>query len=434
MLHLKISDDHRFIVHADGSPFFYLGDTAWELFHRLDRDEAEHYLTTRAAQGYNVIQCVTLAEFDGLRTPNPYGQIPLLDNDPTHPNEAYFQHVDDIIHKTNDLGMVCGLLPTWGDKWNNAYGAGPLVFTPANALFFGRYLGERYRDRDLIWIMGGDRAVDSPEQLAILRAMAQGIREGDGGSHLMTFHPRGDRSSSDYVHNEPWLDFNMFQSGHSGQVESFRFLQHDYALTPTKPALDGEPAYEDHPIMQPGWKPAQHYFTTLDIRRRAWWSVLAGAAGHTYGCHDIWQFLDTARNPVVNNARTPWRDALYLPAAQQMQHVKNLMLSLNWLQCRPADHLLRNVAPLAATPQSNQKHACALASVTGDFAIFYLPEQTRALLDLCCLKGKQVQARWYDPRTGTSTPAGTHPTTALLDIASPTDGPEDDQVFICSAL
>src|SRR5829696_3180637 len=38
---LKVSENRRFLVKEDGSPFFYLGDTAWELFHRLDREGAE---------------------------------------------------------------------------------------------------------------------------------------------------------------------------------------------------------------------------------------------------------------------------------------------------------------------------------------------------------------------------------------------------------
>ena len=44
---LKVSPDHRYLVHADGTPFFYLGDTAWELFHRLKREEAEQYFENR---------------------------------------------------------------------------------------------------------------------------------------------------------------------------------------------------------------------------------------------------------------------------------------------------------------------------------------------------------------------------------------------------
>ncbi len=52
---MRISANQRFLVHDDGTPFFYLGDTAWELFHRLTLAEAEQYLRDRAAKGFTVI-------------------------------------------------------------------------------------------------------------------------------------------------------------------------------------------------------------------------------------------------------------------------------------------------------------------------------------------------------------------------------------------
>src|SRR5689334_17382473 len=78
---LRVSDNRRFLVTADGKPFFWLGDTAWELFHRATREDAERYLQTRSQQRFTVIQAVVLAEFDGLHTPNAYGQVPLVDDD-----------------------------------------------------------------------------------------------------------------------------------------------------------------------------------------------------------------------------------------------------------------------------------------------------------------------------------------------------------------
>src|SRR5690606_13443690 len=91
---LKVSDNQRFLVHEDGTPFYYLGDTAWELFHRLDREDAELYLENRRQKGFTVIQAVVLAEQDGLHTPNVYGDIPLIDDEPAKPGEEYFKHVD----------------------------------------------------------------------------------------------------------------------------------------------------------------------------------------------------------------------------------------------------------------------------------------------------------------------------------------------------
>src|SRR5436190_18731932 len=110
---LKVSENRRFLVHADGTPFFWLGDTAWELFHRLNREDAERYLENRAALRFTLVQAVALAEFDGLGAANAYGALPLTGNDPTRPNEAYFAHVDWIVARANALGLSVGLLPPW---------------------------------------------------------------------------------------------------------------------------------------------------------------------------------------------------------------------------------------------------------------------------------------------------------------------------------
>src|SRR5687767_16038891 len=77
---LKVSDNRRYLVDGNGKPFFYLADTAWELFHRLGREEAENYLARRAEQGFTVVQAVALAELDGLGTPNAHGDLPLIEN------------------------------------------------------------------------------------------------------------------------------------------------------------------------------------------------------------------------------------------------------------------------------------------------------------------------------------------------------------------
>ncbi len=217
---LRVSDNGRYLTRPDGSPFFYLGDTAWELFHRLDRDEADRYLKDRAAKGFTVIQAVALAEEDGLNTPNSHGHRPLIDNDPTRPDvkpgklNDYWDHVDYIVDKAQSFGMFIGMLPTWGDKWNLKWGVGPEVFTPENAEIYGKWLGSRYRDRSIIWILGGDRPIESDRHRQIINAMARGLKRGDGGAHLMTYHPCGGTNSADLFHEADWLDFNMTQSGH----------------------------------------------------------------------------------------------------------------------------------------------------------------------------------------------------------------------------
>ncbi len=159
---LKISENKRFLIRQDGSPFFYLADTAWFIFQRLDEDEVGYYLRDRAEKGFTVIQAVAISEFDGLHLPNRYGHLPLNNCDPTKPVEAYFHFMDVVIEKAASLGLVVGLLPTWGDKVGPVrWGVGPEIFTPENAFTYGEYLGTRYRDHPIIWILGGDRNPDN---------------------------------------------------------------------------------------------------------------------------------------------------------------------------------------------------------------------------------------------------------------------------------
>jgi hypothetical protein len=109
---LRVTANHRYLEYENGKPFFYLGDTAWELFHRLNREEATRYLTNRSQKGFTVIQASILAQLGGLTVPNAYGDLPVLDNDPAKPNEAYFRHIDFIVNHAEELGLFVGLLPT----------------------------------------------------------------------------------------------------------------------------------------------------------------------------------------------------------------------------------------------------------------------------------------------------------------------------------
>ncbi len=175
---LKISRDKSYLITENNEPFFWLGGTAWELIHRLDSAEIDLYLTDRAEKGFTVIQTVILAELDGLNAPNAYGHKPLHNNDPTALNEDYFQLVDYVINRAGELGLYIGLLPTWGDKFNVRWGAGPEIFNPENSRDYGELLARRYLGHNnIIWILGGDRIPENENHYAIIRAMAKGIRK-----------------------------------------------------------------------------------------------------------------------------------------------------------------------------------------------------------------------------------------------------------------
>ncbi len=419
---LRVSDNRRFLVRDDGSPFFFLGDTGWTLLQRLDREEADHYLRDRAAKGFTAIQVMGISEFDGLTVPNPYGDLPLEGGDPARPNDAYFRHLDFIADRAAALGLYLALLPTWGDKVGpTLWGTEREVFTPENAARYGAFLGARYRDAPVIWVLGGDRNPENDRHRATWRAMAEGLDRGDGGRHLMTYHPQGGASSSAFFHQEPWLDFNMLQSGHRRRNrDNYAMIAHDYALDPAKPCLDGEPCYEDHPVRQE----EGHYFDADDARKAAYWALFAGAHGHTYGANGVFQFWRPGQ-PDRFGVRRPWREALDLPGAAQMRHARALLESRPLLARVPDQTLLASDPDPGAGPDRAQ----ATRAEDGSYAFVYSASGRPVTVDLGKLSGPTVAAHWYDPRTGAARAIGQFPTGAPREFAPPSSGPGHDWVL-----
>lgn len=425
---LMVSQNGRYLVTEKGDPFFWLGDTAWELLHRCDRDEINMYLEKRASQGFNVVQTVVLAELDGLNTPNPYGDTPLKDNDPRSPDDHYFQHVDYTVEKASELGMYIALLPTWGDKLNTkSWGEGPEVFNVDNARSFGEYIGARYADCDnVVWIIGGDRNPrENSEDVKIWNAMAEGIASMAGGykNTLMSYHPQPKEGggSSTWFHNEKWLDFNMHQTGHCANQGTYNHITHDYNLRPIKPVLDGEPLYEDHPNCFNAKELG--YSIPDDIRRIMYWNVFAGAFGQTYGCHDVWQMYKLDKTP-VNQPIRPWPEALDLPMANQMKHLKNLMLSRPVLTRIPDQSMVIDPQP------EDSNYVIATRDNNGTYAMIYFPTGKKTFLDFSELKGTTFNSWWFDPRTGNAFMGPSLDKSIKTKIEPPTFGKGQDWVLV----
>jgi hypothetical protein len=421
-----VSADGRHLLQADGRPFFYLADTGWCLFHRLSREEADLYLRNRAAKGFTVIQAVLLSELDGLRTPNVYGERPLVDNDPRRLNEKYFAHVDWIVERAGELGLTVALLPTWGDKWHSRQNEpGPKVFhDTATARDYARYIGRRYGSQPVIFVLGGDRNVETPEDLAITRAFAEGLKEA-APKTLVTYHPREPGRSSDALHREPWLDFNMIQSSHTGRgSDNGGNVEHDRALEPPKPTLDGEPRYEALTVdfYMRGANPAVK-FDDSDVRMAAYRALLAGAAGHTYGNNNIWQMWAPGREGVLG-ADTPWSEAIDHPGAFQMGHVRRLFESRPWEALQPDQALLVGPNP------PGDGFARAAVSKDQRFAFVYSPRGEPVSVDQARLGARDLTAWWFDPRYGRAYFAHTGVGTAIQVFTPPSSGRACDWVLV----
>ena len=415
---LKISDNNHYLTTENGEPFFWLGDTAWEMLHRLNLAETKLYLTERSKKGFTIIQTVILAEIDGLNTPNAYGELPLIDLDPTQLNKKYFEHIDKVVRLAAELGLYLALLPTWGDKWESS----SAIFTPQNAAKFGELIASRYLDcPNIIWVMGGDRMPKNELQRDIIISMVDGIKKIDK-KHLLTYHPRGGTKATDSF-NEQWLDFEMFQTIHNRQTKDYEYVRASKAIIPKRPIINGEPRYENIPIglsktpMQSGW------MDDTDIRTAAYWTMLSGAAGYTYGCNDIWQMYSMGVKPIMQ-ARTGWQKAMELPGSTQVIYMKDLLTAFPWFDMRNDQTLILNDNPEDLT------HIVCAISNKQDFVLAYTPMGKTIKLNLSSMATPKVNAFWYNPRSGESIKIGQFVTTDTLNFKPWTEGQGSDMVLI----
>ena len=417
---LKVSENHRYLVDEKGNPFFWLGDTGWLLFTKLNREEAEKYLTDRANKGFNVIQVMVL---HSLSAKNIYGDSALIHQNVATPrvtegnslNDStqydYWDNMDFVIDKAAEKGLYVGLVPVWGG--NITHGN----VKRKDAAVYAAWLANRYKDRpNIIWLNGGD--IMGSDSIEIWKTIGSTLRATDP-NHLITFHPRGRMTSSVWFHNENWLDFNMFQSGHRRYdqddsqwafgEDNWKYVEMDYAKTPAKPTIDGEPSYEGipqglHDTLQPFWKDS-------DVRRYAYWSVFAGGFGFTYGNSAVMQFHKPTDKGGAYGAKEFWDTAINDPGAGQMQFLKKLMLSRPFLERVPDQSLIAG--------ENGLKYEHLLATRGKDYAMIYTYTGRNIPVQMGKISGAKVKASWYRPATGETTEIGVFENTGTHEFDPP---------------
>lgn len=395
---LKVSDNNRYIVHADGSPFFWLGNTSWLMPHRLNREEVHYYLTREKAAGYNVEQIQLI---NAIPTFNIYGQQA---NDETFECEKFcidgvydfWDHLDYIINEAAHNGIYIAIDCVWGSQIK--------AMDVDKARKLGAFLANRYKNfPNIIWLIGGDIRGDKGTES--WDALARAIREIDS-KHLMTFHPRGRTTSAWWFNDREWLDFNMFQSGHrrygqrngdgdytiaeNTEEDNWRYVGmslKDGKLT--HPIIDGEPSYEDipqglHDFSAPRWQ-------ACDVRRYAYWAVFGGCFGHTYGHNSIMQMIRPGLLASFG-AEKPWWDALNDPGQNQMKYLKALMLALPFTE-RVADQSV-----ISGNEGERYDRLCATRG--NDYLMVYNYSGRTMDIDLSKVKGKQKNVWIFNPSDG----------------------------------
>lgn len=421
---IGVSADGKSFTGADGGAFFWQGDTGWLLPERLDRGEVTEYLDALARQGYNVVQVQTVNDVPAHnaygRSSMPAGEMYDRVAEAEGDSTGYWRHVDYIVDEAARRGINVAMVPVWGGLVKGG------KMDREHARRYGRFLGERYGARpNVVWMIGGDIRGDvKPE---VWRALAEAIKEADRGGHLMTFHPRGRTSSVRWWNDAPWLDFNMFQSGHRrtgqhrgeqhdpGDFEeaNWRYVDEALAARPLRPVIDGEPSYEGIP--QGLHDPTEPRWDDRAVRRYAYWSVFHGAAGHTYGNNSIMQFYEPGLEPAYSCDK-PWREALEDPGFGQMRHLTALMKGMNgFMSRRPAREA---VLDRGTEADAGDGHLAAIASDSCLMVYNYTGRPMR--IDVSGVAGSEKEIAEFNPADGGRRFVGV--TTGRVVEYSPTEG------------
>lgn len=403
---LRVAPGGRYFVDGEGRPFFWLGDTPWQLFTSYTDSEIAAYLDDRQAKGFSVVLAVVCfpAEVPGCRA-NTAGEIPFVNNDPATPNETFFANVDAVVDAARQRGIVVGMLPVWGSAFiSGAPTGGTTMVNAANARAYGRYVGNRYKSAaNVVWMLGGDTAVY--DKSPVYRELAAGLQESDTQAKLLGYHPSStavwprwspgatpDQSMNPYTVPETALNFHMAES--YKWVDQIPFLiGFMYRSQPTKPAVLGEGSYEG------GWVDTNccatypPVDTAWAVRKQAYWTYLGGGF-YTYGHDAIWSHGEFAGSG-------SWRSALDAPGAQSMAVLKKIMTAREWWNLSPDNSILID------DPGTGLWQNAAAKDTAGGSAMVYLSAAAPATLDLTRItKAPAVRATWIDPRTGDSIAAG----------------------------
>jgi len=394
---LRVSGNGRYLVDQKGDPVFWLGTTQWQLVREYSREDARTILEKVKDNGFAFAQVMLMGVGDGTK-PNIHRAKPWIDDNPLTPNEAYFKNVDAVVEIAREKNVVISM--TMFHQRYRKY------ITVDNARAWAKWVAQRYKDvPTIVWSMTPEA---KQEFVPILRELAAGLREGDGGTHLITFKPDPAPFSSSFIHGEKWLDFDSMQTWKSVEL-IYPMVTKDYNLKPTKPVLMAEGAYEHG---------SEYGFdvTPLWVRRQAYYSYLAGAH-HTYGHNDSWRVLPT------------WKQALDAPGATQLGILKKIFLDRKeWWRLVPDQTVLA-----AGGNRAGKVLNLAARHEDGQWLMVYLGGKASFSVNMNKIaNGNAVKALWIDPKSGDRTLIGTFPNTGQQPFSTPAGW--EDALLILEAV
>ncbi len=407
---LQVSDNGHFLQHADGTGFFWLGDTAWKLA-RLAPEDVERYLTDRASKGFNVVQMNLVGAM-----PNYAGEMPFEGPGPpwaaVRLNEGYWQHIDHILRRARAHGLYVAAFAWWGRAADDTF-TQPDVHNYA----YGRALGARFADEPhLIWVGAGEyhtpnmwRPPLSEAHASNLVRLVEGVRDADAGQHLMAMHPLSFLSSSEEFHDAPWLDFNMVQSHVYAHVIA-PLVSGDWGRAPAKPTLNAEGWYEGEEGLYERRARVRRvegetYDTAWIQRYQAYWSVFFGSIGYTYGHMNLWcmhptqAYWEADREALNAPPGTLLQSALDAPGSADLCHLRALITSKP-VPLRVPDPSLVSLNTRGTDGTLSPNLRCATRAEDGAWAFVYSTRGEVVRVLMRKLADGHADAFWFNPRNG----------------------------------
>lgn len=398
----RVSDNGRYLTYADGTPYFYLGDTAWEIVWKSTRDQVERYMLDRKKKGFNAVHVVASSHFflPEYGIANQYGEHFFLDSALTLPNPRFYDYLDTIVARANELGMMIVMVPLWGGMCdvseNSGYHQRPLNAEKAVSLY--AYISARYAGSNILWVVAADDVYDTPEEVEVRGACARALKYCGGDVHLCTIHPAGWRSSFYYFPDSTdWLDFHSYQPSHT--------ISGDYAWSAPfdgidrglhKPLLNLECNYED--LYDNLWQegdtvhPRPPRITATDVRLTAYESILSGAlVGMSYGANGVWQWSQPW-DMGYQFPRDVMDTALGYPGSVQIGVLADIMREVGWYCLTPRREL-------AVTIDNPEQYFFPVATNDTNL-ITYISPKTRSITIDIHEYGPWIALRWISPITG----------------------------------
>lgn len=394
----RASADHRYLVDAQGAPFFVHGEAAWSSLVNLGKADATTYLDDCRARGFNAL-LVNLIEHRFSANPpanasgvKPFSGVAFQST----PQAAYIDHARWFVREAAARDIVVFLNPAYlgingGDEgWHQELEAA----SSSAAQSWGSFVGTQLSPyKNVVWHLFGDFDPPSHGRTSSVQA---GIALSSSQYGLFSHHFA--RGTSSHEHREPWLSWNYLYPPAVGYMHAETLS--GYQATPTIPQILGEAYYERDPQLP----------TTEDVRRQAWGALTSGAAGHFYGNRNIWAF---------GNGFEPadWRAALNDPGRQQMVHVKAFFTARSWWLLKP-DTTNGLVTSGRGTFDSARYVTAALAS-DRSWGVVYVPGGAGAVTINRARLAGAFRASWFDPRSGSYSLIASLPNTGSQTFAKP---------------